>query len=378
MDDERARLLQGSEKDRAENLMIVDMIRNDIGRVAEIGSVTVPRLCGIERFPTVLQMTSTVTARVRSSFSDIMTALFPCASITGAPKVSTMAIIAGVESTPRGLYTGCIGYVAPEGGGLRAQFNVAIRTVTIDRDAGSAEYGVGGGILWDSEPDAEYRECEIKTRILHEGSPGFDLLEALLWTPGRGYYLLERHLARLADSAAYFDTRVDLSVVRARLDECASGLPPEDHKVRIAVSRSGTVNVTVQPLSAIARPPVQRVCFARHPVSSTNVHLYHKTSNQSALDREIALHPGCADVILWNERDEVTESCTANVVADMGGIRITPPISCGLLGGTFRGQLLDDGSITEGILTKESLRSARALWLVNSVRKWMEAVLVEE
>jgi para-aminobenzoate synthetase/4-amino-4-deoxychorismate lyase len=377
-DDERARLLKESEKDRAENLMIVDMIRNDIGRVAEVGSVAVPRLCGVERFPTVLQMTSTVTATVRCSFSDIMTALFPCASITGAPKVRTMEIIAEVESTPRGLYTGCIGYIAPDDGRLRAQFNVAIRTVTMDRDLGSAEYGVGGGILWDSDPEEEYRECEVKTRILHEGSPGFDLLEAVLWTPAGGYYLLDRHFARLVDSAAYFDIRVDLDLVRARLDECSSGLPAEEHKVRIAVSRAGAVRVTAQPLSAIPRPEVQRVCFARTPVSSTNVHLYHKTTSRAALDAELARHPGCSDVILHNERGEVTESCTANVVADIGGTRITPPVHCGLLAGTLRAQLLDDGSITEGILTKESLRSARAIWLVNSVRKWMEAVLVEE
>jgi para-aminobenzoate synthetase/4-amino-4-deoxychorismate lyase len=138
------------------------------------------------------------------------------------------------------------------------------------------------------------------------------------------------------------------------------------------------VSVTAQPLSAIARPPVQRVCFARHPVSTANVHLYHKTSNRAPLERELALHPDCADVILWNEKGEITESCTANVVAEVGGTRITPPVVCGLLAGTFREQLLDDGSIAEGILTKDSLRAARALWLVNSVRKWMRAVLVEE
>jgi para-aminobenzoate synthetase/4-amino-4-deoxychorismate lyase len=165
-DEERARRLASSPKDRAENVMIVDMIRSDIGRVAEIGSVSVPRLCQVERFPTVLQMTSTVSARVTAPLCDVLRALFPCASITGAPKVSTMAIIADLESTPRGVYTGSIGCVVPEPGGVSAQFNVAIRTVTVDRESETAEYGVGGGILWESDPGEEYRECEIKMRVL--------------------------------------------------------------------------------------------------------------------------------------------------------------------------------------------------------------------
>ena len=156
--------LHHSEKNRAENVMIVDMIRNDLGRIAQIGSVQVPRLFEVERYPTVLQMTSTVTAQTTASFTQIMlTALFPCASITGAPKVSTMKIIADLETTPRGVYTGAIGYLTPD---RSAQFNVAIRTVTIDREAGQAEYGVGGGIVWDSDAADEYRECEIKTRVL--------------------------------------------------------------------------------------------------------------------------------------------------------------------------------------------------------------------
>jgi len=376
-DEERARWLRESEKNRAENLMIVDMIRNDIGRVAEIGSVAVPRLFEVERFPTVLQMTSTVTARVRSSFTDIMAALFPCASITGAPKVSTMRIIAELESTPRGLYCGSIGYLAPDGDRLRAQFNVAIRTVTIDRGAGMAEYGVGGGILWDSDPAEEYRECEIKTRVLRQGSQEFELLEAILWTPSGGYSLLKRHMTRLAESALYFEFAIDMAGIRKKLDLLAGSLPAEDHKVRIAVNRWGEASVTAQPLSSIARPPLERVCLAGRPVSTADTYLYHKTSNRTMFDRELALHPGCDDVILWNQRGEVTESCTANIVAEVGGVKVTPPVGCGLLAGTFRAELLDEGSITEGILTKEMLRSARAVWLVNSVRKWMPSILVD-
>jgi para-aminobenzoate synthetase/4-amino-4-deoxychorismate lyase len=380
-DGEHARWLQGSEKNRAENLMIVDMIRNDVGRIAEIGSVTVPRLCEVERFPTVLQMTSTVRARVPGSFSGILTALFPCASITGAPKVSTMGIIAEVESTPRGLYTGAIGYAAPNGSGLESQFNVAIRTVTIDRSLARAEYGVGGGILWESVPEEEFAECEVKTRVLRQGqSTGprtLELLEAILWTPAEGWFLLDRHLARLSESAQYFDVPVDFPVLRAALDELAARLPPEDHKVRVVAGRGGKAVVTAQPLSAVPRPPVQRVCLATRPVDSADPSLYHKTGSREALERELREHPACSDVLLWNERGEITESCMANVVADIAGTRITPSVSCGLLPGTFRSTLLEEGSIMEGILTRDALRSAREIWLINSVRKWMPAVLVE-
>jgi para-aminobenzoate synthetase/4-amino-4-deoxychorismate lyase len=306
-----------------------------------------------------------------------MSSLFPCASITGAPKVSTMGIIAELESTPRGLYCGSIGFLAPDGDRVWAQFNVAIRTVTIDRPAGIAEYGVGGGILWDSDPAEEYRECEIKTRVLRQGTPELALFEAMLWTPAGGYFLLDRHMNRLADSARYFGVPVDPARVRGKLDAFASGLPPEDHKVRLVVDRSGEVTASAQPLAAIGKPAVQRVCLARRPVSSADAHRYHKTSDRRALDRELADHPGCDDVILWNEKGEVTESCTANVVAETGGRKVTPPVACGLLAGTFRAELLAEGSITEAVLTREDIRTARALWLVNSVRRWAPAVLVD-
>jgi para-aminobenzoate synthetase / 4-amino-4-deoxychorismate lyase len=380
-DDERAAWLRNSEKNRAENLMIVDMIRNDMGRIADVGTVQVPRLCEIEKFPTVLQMTSTVTARVPGSLDGVLSALFPCASITGAPKVSTMGIIAEIETTPRGVYTGAIGYAAPRGSRIEAQFNVAIRTVTIDRALGRAEYGVGGGILWESDPGEEYRECEIKTRVLRLGAEGGrctrDLLEAVLWTPSGGWFLLERHLGRLSESARFFDVPLDMPALRTALEDLRARLPAEDHKVRIVVDRWGKSAVTAQPLSAVPRPAVQKVCLASAPVDSEDPALYHKTADREVFDRELREHPACDDVLLWNERGEVTESCTANVVADVAGTRITPPVSSGLLAGVYRSLLLEEGVITEGVLPADALRSARSIWLINSVRKWMPAVLVD-
>ena len=205
--------LFASEKNRAENVMIVDMIRNDMGRVAEVGSVRVPVLFEVERYPTVLQMTSTVTSRTNVSVADVFKALFPCASITGAPKVSAMGIIADLEPAARGVYTGAIGYLAPGG---RAQFNVAIRTVVVDRQTGRATYGVGSGVVWDSDADEEYDECLLKARVLAAERPDFELLETMLWRPETGVFLLDRHLERLADSAEYFGIAVDLGASSMR------------------------------------------------------------------------------------------------------------------------------------------------------------------
>jgi para-aminobenzoate synthetase/4-amino-4-deoxychorismate lyase len=371
--------LRCSEKNRAENVMIVDMIRNDLGRIAQIGSVDVPQLFEVEHYPTVLQMTSTVTAQTTASFTEILRALFPCASITGAPKVSTMKIIADLETTPRGLYTGAIGYLGPD---RTAQFNVAIRTVTVDRETGQAEYGVGGGIVWDSDAADEFRECEIKTNVLTSPPLEFELLEALLWrpvtdgTPAGDYFLLGRHMARLRDSAEYFGFPFDGVALRDQLAEAARCLPAEEHKVRVALSRLGDLAISATPLAQIARPPVLRVALAQRPIDSANVFLYHKTSRRAVYESVLAARGDADEVILWNEHGEITEACTANVVIELDGERLTPPIDCGLLGGTFRAELLAQGQIVERVITIEMLRRARRVFLINSVRKWMSAELL--
>ena len=390
-DDAQADWLRHSEKNRAENVMIVDMIRNDLGRIATIGSVAVPRLFEVERYPTVLQMTSTVTAQTAASYADILRALFPCASITGAPKVSTMQIIADLETTPRGLYTGAIGYLAPD---RAAQFSVAIRTVTIDRETQQAEYGVGGGIVWDSDAADEFRECEIKTRVLMPVETGrspleFDLLEALLWTPVNdgtptgGYFLLNRHVARLRDSAAYFGYPFDGAALADRLAEAAALLSTEDHKVRVALSRSGALTLSAVPLSVSARPPLQRVALAQRPIDSADVFLYHKTTRRAVYDAALATRGDADEVILWNERGEITEACTANVVIELDDELLTPPIACGLLGGTLRAELLAAGKIVERVISIDLLRQtvarrAARVWLINSVRKWMPVQILPE
>jgi len=361
--------LAQSAKDRAENVMIVDMIRNDLGRVARPGSVRTTRLLDIERYETVFQMTSTIEASTEASVPEIFSALFPCASITGAPKVRTMQLIRELETGPRGLYTGAIGYLAPD---RRARFSVAIRTATVARQTRALHYGTGGGVVWDSDADAERAECEAKARILTTPRPDFELLETLLWLPDRGYTLLDRHLERLADSAAYFDFSVAPEALQGRLDAAARSWN-EAQRVRLTVDRAGTASVEASPVTAPPQPT--RLALAQAPVDSTDPFLFHKTTHRATYERAFNDHPDADDVLLWNERRELTESTIANVVLEIDGYRLTPPVECGLLAGTLRAELLAVGEIRERTLTLDDLELASAIYLINSVRGWLPAAL---
>jgi para-aminobenzoate synthetase/4-amino-4-deoxychorismate lyase len=389
-DQAQAEWLRASEKNRAENVMIVDMLRNDLGRVAAIGSVRAPRLFEIERYPNVWQMTSTVTAESEAPLTDVMRALFPCASITGAPKASTMRLIARLETTPRRVYTGCIGTFGP---GRAAQFNVAIRTVLLDRVAGQAEFGVGGGIVWDSETASEYDECVDKARVLTEPRPSFELLEALLWTPPGaapvigwpagldrpplpvedGYLLMEQHLARLRASAAYFGFAFDEASVRAALAKAAGRLPAQAHKVRLRLDPGGETRVEAEP-AATPPPAAVRVGAAPAPVDSASRWLYHKTTQRQVYAAALAGCPGCDDVVLWNECGQATETCHGNLAARVGGEWVTPPLMAGLLPGVLRGWLLARGLVRERPLTLDEVRACSALYRVNSVRGWQKVI----
>jgi len=371
-DKSQAEWLYHSIKNRAENVMIVDMIRNDAGRIAETGSVHVPGLFTIEKYPTVWQMTSEVAARTGVSLCDIMAALFPCASITGAPKPSTMKIIAELETTPRHAYTGCIGFIAP---GRRAQFSIGIRTVIIDRETDQAEYGVGGGIVWDSDIRDEYEECRVKASLLSEKRPDFSLLETLLWAPDSGYFLSDYHIRRLKDSAEYFDFPVSEESVREKLGEVSNSFSRDTfYKVRLLVSRDGSIDCESVPVELTQSEPV-RVQLSSEAINSDNPFLYHKTTFRQVYETAMKNCPACDDVILYNERGEVTETTIANIVVQCNGKRITPPVRCGLLGGTFRSWLLDQGEVEEGVVTIDMLRRSERIYLINSVRKWREAFL---
>lgn len=375
-----AETLYQSEKNRAENLMIVDMIRNDLGRIADIGSVQVPQLFDLEQYPTLWQMTSVVQATTPADFVAVMRSLFPCASITGAPKCSTMKIISELEQAPRRIYTGTIGYLAPD---QVAQFNVAIRTVLIDKNSRQAEYGVGAGIVWDSVAEDEYQECCTKAEILTRRQPTFSLLESLRWTPNEGYFLRDLHCQRLQDSAQYFAFQVDLEEVREKLGAIAQTLPPFPHKVRLLVSKRGEIQVEAAIIGedgssgTSANRPYLTVSLASHPVDSSCIFLYHKTTDRTVYDRARQHFPHVDDVLLWNERGELTEFCNANLVVEWQGEWYTPPVECGLLAGTFRNWLLTQGKLKEKIIHREDLRRRPRIFWINSVREIRECVLVQ-
>ena len=360
---EHARRLYESDKERSENVMIVDMVRNDLGRVARPGSVRVTSLFDVERYPSVLQLTSTVAAETDAGLVDLMRALFPAASITGAPKARTMEIISGAECSPRRIYTGTIGFIEPGG---RSQFNVAIRTVLVNRVTGEAEYGVGGGIVADSNRHDEWNESRIKARALTAPLPSFDLLETLLWMPEGGYLLLGRHMKRLLQSADYFAFHADVLDIRDQLERYAAGLPRTPHRVRLVVSRHGAVEISSAPQDINAGFPV--VTLAAVPIDSSNPFLYHKTTDRVAYEDAVASRPGFEDVLLYNERGEVTESTIANLVVEIAGELLTPPISCGLLPGTLRAHLLDEGKIREKVMTVHDVSATKSCYLLNSVR----------
>ena len=371
-DEARAAWLQASAKNRAENVMIVDMVRNDLSRIATTGSVQVPALFETERYDTLWQMTSTVTAQSRASLAEVFAALFPCASITGAPKIRTSEIIAELETAPRGIYTGAIGFVLPNGD---AQFNVAIRTVHLDRAGGRAEYGTGGGVTWDSTAEDEYDESLLKARVLTTPRPAFQLLETLRWTPADGYALLDRHLQRLAESARYFDVPLAPAQVGARLTEITSTFAAVPMRVRLLVAEDGDIQLEAVPLLIERRR--RRVALAPFPIDPSDRFLYHKTTYRRQYDAARAAVSNVDDVLLWNPRGELTESTIANLVIRLDGCWLTPPVACGLLAGTCRNYLLDSGRIEEAVLPKDVLSRADAIFLVNSVRGWMPVEVID-
>jgi len=367
--------LRESAKERAENLMIVDLLRNDLGRVSRSGTVVATSLFDVEPFETVHQMTSTVTSEINpgTGLVELMQALFPCGSVTGAPKKRSMEIIAELETSPRGLYTGCIGYISP--GMEEAVFSVAIRSLVIDTQAGAGELGVGSAITWDSDADAEFDECLAKGLFAQTVRPEFTLIESLLYEEGEGYFLLDLHLARLGRSARYFGFVLDHDTVLHSLEETCGGLSGRC-KVRLELSRGGSFIIDVEPPGRGGIPGSGVICLAEERVDSSDPFLYHKTSNRELYRRETGKKPDCLDVIFLNERGEVTEGANNNVVVRQGDVLLTPTMECGLLPGTFRQFLLAAGEIREGILTLPDLETADEIFLINSVRKWRRVYLL--
>ena len=372
-DRQQALVLRTSAKERAENIMIVDLIRNDAARVSQVGGVRVRDLCEVERYETVLQLTSTVSAQLRPGvgLAELFRALFPSGSVTGAPKVSTMALIRELEPTPRGVYCGAIGFVAPPDAAVRARFNVAIRTAVLDRALGSAEYGVGGGITWSSDPHAEHREVVTKTAVLHRRHREFELIETMRFEPELGLRNLARHLRRLSESAEYFGFRFEKASAVRELNAQLSDSGPT--RVRLRLRRDGALAVDLSALPAEGGPVVLAV--DDHPVDSLSAWLYHKTSLREPYDTRRLRHSEADDVVLINERGELTETSRANLALRLDGQWWTPALSAGCLPGVERGRLLELRKITERVLTPADLGRAEEIAVLNSLRGWRSAVL---
>jgi para-aminobenzoate synthetase/4-amino-4-deoxychorismate lyase len=373
-DDRAAAALAASEKDRAENVMIADLVRNDLGRVAVTGTVHVPSLFAVERYPTVLQLTSTVEAKLRlgTTLHDLLAAAFPCGSVTGAPKAAATALIAAEERSPRGVYCGAVGLVLPGGD---AAFNVAIRTVELDLVRGEAVVGVGGGVTWGSSAAGERDEALAKAAFLRADPAPFELVETLPLEGGR-YPLLARHLARLSASARHLGFALELARVERALADATRDAGGEGRRVRLLVDRAGTPRLEVAPMPAAPGAPLP-VALSPAPVSREDPFLFHKTTRRAVYERARRAAPGAFDVLLWNEEGELTEFTIGNLVLELGGERVTPARTSGLLAGVFREELLARGEVRERPVRRAELAGAGRLWLVNAVRGWVPVRLVD-
>lgn len=365
-DEEQAKRLRADEKNRSEHIMIVDLLRNDLGRICQMGSVHVDELFAVERYRTLFQMTSTVSGQLRAdlTFAEILHALFPSGSITGAPKIRTMEIIRELERQPRGVYTGAIGHIAPSGD---AEFNVAIRTLVLEN--GIARMGVGGGIVADSEPASEYRECQLKASFLARPVENFQLIETMLLRNGDVPFL-PLHLDRLAHSAEYLDFSFDRAFIEERIAERIASLPSDGvFRIRLLLHADGEVTLTHTALTDEARP--WRVRISRHRISSKSFLRRHKTTRRQLYDSEYARarQDGFDEVLFLNERDELAEGSITTLFVKVGGKLVTPPLVAGVLPGVFRRHLLEtDADAVERTLVVDDLRSAETVFVGNSVR----------
>lgn len=377
IDQENKNKLLSDPKLRSENIIIVDLLRNDLSTLSKAGSVHVSELLQVETYETVHQMTSTIHSKIDTdtSFKSLLFNLFPCGSITGAPKKSTMKIIRECEKKPRNIYTGCIGYITPTNDMC---FNVAIRTLCIAQNKG--ELGIGGGITNDSNLDSEFEELHLKARFFTDMDVGFQLIESMKYNRHLGYVLLDEHLNRLKNSALVFNFLFDEKSIKNKLQSLTSQFKNKvDYKVRVVLSKDGTLNINFSKIYILPSKYLIKL-YTKECVDSKNILLHHKTINSTIRafydDIMLAYSPSYYDVIFMNEKGFITESSKANLFIQLKGKILTPPLDCGLLPGTMRHQLLkENSSIEEAYLNKQDLETAEKIWLTNSVRGMTEVFL---
>jgi len=376
-DAEARRVLSSDVKQRAENLMIVDLMRNDIGRISEIGSVQVTDLFTVETYRTLHQMTSGVRATLQEGVTllELMRAIFPPGSVIGAPKIRAQELIAEYETEPRGVYCGAIGSISPDG---QALFNVAIRSPIIFRD-GSGEMGIGSGVVYDSVGAKEHDECLLKMKFLTDPPKTFELIETLLWERETGFWLVDRHFERLAASARYFSFKLDEAAARTALERevATAGRDNPRLRVRLLLAEDGRLTVTSAPLPPADPKATMGYVISPTRLDSSDAFLFHKTTRRELYDQEWKHYSetvGADEVLYLNERGELAEGSRTNIFVERNGMLITPPLPAGLLPGVLRAELIASGRATEGILFTEDLTSSHAVFLGNSVRGLTRAV----
>ncbi len=357
-DREKRDWLANDVKNRAENMMIVDLLRNDMGRISEISSVQVTSLCELEPYSTVWQMTSTIESRIKedTTLVDIFQALFPCGSITGAPKIATIDIISRLEPKPRGVYCGTLGICLPNGNRI---FNVAIRSLQVYKN--QAIYGVGGGITWDSNWQDEYQETKQKSAVLYRKQPRFDLITTAKVTKGH-IDLLDYHLERLQESSAYFSYPFNLDNSRAELESYLESLnKTKDYRLRLSLTKSGQLECHACLLEDLPQPLLKAQIHQRQE-SIEGPFVYYKTSYRPHLPKAET------EQIFISKEGYLQETTIGNLVLEIGGELLTPPLSVGILAGIYRKHLLKTGQVKECLLTKEDLKRADAVYACNAVR----------
>ncbi|MEQ1755601.1 MAG: aminodeoxychorismate synthase component I [Micropepsaceae bacterium] len=359
--------LRNDPKQRAENLMIVDLMRNDISRVCIPGSVRVDDLFTVETYPTFHTLTSGVSGNLsgEAKLSTLLPALFPCGSVTGAPKIRAMEIIREVEGGPRGVYCGAIGFASKD---LMA-FNVAIRTISLRHD--EAVMGVGGGIVWDSDAVSEYEESRLKARFFTDAAEPIRLIETIRWSHEAGFYLLDRHFTRLAQSCAYFGFVFDRDAVTRHLMQIVDG-KTGTLRLRLTLGVRGDTQIESEPLSLPVTSEAWRYVIALKRVDTSDWRLYHKTTRRDIYEQlklQTPAHEIADEIVLVNERGEVTEGCRSNLFVERDGIWLTPPLSSGLLDGCLRRELIECGPqrVVERVLRPQDLTQG-TVWFGNSLR----------
>ncbi|NTW77706.1 MAG: aminodeoxychorismate synthase, component I [Syntrophaceae bacterium] len=369
--------LSQDEKNTSENVMIVDLLRNDLGRICQSGTVKVSRLFEVEEYETLWQMTSTISGKLIPQFRtlEIIKSLFPCGSVTGAPKINSMKIIRALEKEPRNIYTGAIGYWGPDN---KSVFNVAIRTLDLKQSGGNryeGEMGIGSGIVNDSLADEEYRECRLKAQFLFNSAPDFSLIETMLSIDGKVKFL-DRHLRRLQSTAQYFNIPCNNTAIRQAVKKYAAPLAGRI-RLRLLLNAIGEISLEYRPVTAHESVP-QQIILSRHKTNSQDPFLYHKTTFRKLYDSEYkkCTDSGYRDVIFRNEKDEITEGAISNIFIRQNGSYYTPPLSCGLLNGIERQIMMEKLKAEEKILYLADLKKAEEIILTNSVRGATTVILM--